>query len=433
MRMSKLSRRRLLGGAVLLGAGAAGLPSLAACGDDDEAGSGTLRFAWWGNPDRDERTGKAVNLFTDRTGRGVEVEPTTWDDYWTQLSTQISGGNPPDLIQMDYQFIAEYAGAGRLLALDDYVPDPLDLADVPDEAVTSGRIDGVLYGLTMGYNTFAMLKNLRVIADAGVDDPDHTLTWAGFADLCTRIGQSTPDGVFGTENSMIKKESLECWLHQRGKALYTADGKLGYDPVDLEEWFTYWVDLAGSGGAVDFETAAETLDDLTDWEVPSGRGGFNFHWSNIVPAFTEASADEIGVTMYPQGDSPSAEPGQYYKASMLLSIPSQSSDPEAAADLMAALVLDPEIARELGFERGVPSSASVREELRPDASPSEQASLEYVEFVEDKVRQVPPPPPEAGAQVEDEFIFYAEEVGFGRTPIPDAVDAFFQSATSILG
>jgi multiple sugar transport system substrate-binding protein len=431
-----LSRRRLLGGVVLLGAGATGLTSLAACGDDGgdgEAPSGPIRFAWWGNPDRDERTNRAVQAFTQRSGVQVNTEPSTWDTYWDDIATQLTGGNPPNLIQMDYQFIARYAREGALAELDEYVPDPLDVADVPEDALASGRIDDTLYGLTMGFNTFAMLRNLRVLEEAGEEDPDETLTWSQFAQLCTRIGENSPDGVFGTQNGMGSKEAMECWLHQRGKALYTPEGQLGFAPEDLAEWYQYWIDLVEAGGAVDFETAAEALEDLSDWEVPSGRGAFNFHWSNIVPAFVEVSQDEVGVGMYPQGDPPNSQPGQYYKASMLLSIPSQAENQDAAADLIQALVLDPEIASELGFERGVPSSTAVREALRPNASEPEQASLEYVEFMADKIRPVPPPPPEAGADVEAEFVFYGQEAGFGRMPVQEAVDAFFEEATNILG
>lgn len=432
--MRKVSRRRVLGGAVLLGAGAAGLTSLAACGNGGGNGAAAnLRFAWWGNPERDRRTEEAVAAFSSRADRGVDTEPSSWDEYWSRLATQVSGGNPPDLIQMDYQFIAEYAGRGALLELDNYVPGPLDLSSVPDDAVESGRIDGTLYGITMGYNTFAMMKNLQVIADAGVDDPDHTLTWSEFGQLCREIADNTPDGIFGGQNAISSKEAMECWLHQRGKLLYTADGQLGYDPADLEEWFEYWIELAEAGAVVDMETAAETLPDLSDWEVPAGRGAFNFHWSNIFPAFVDVSGDEVGMGMYPQGDGSGAQPGQYYKASMLLSIPAQAEDPDAAADLIHALVLDPEIAQELGFERGVPASEQVAEALRPDASDEELASLEYVESVADMVREVPPPPPEAGGQVEDQLVFYAEEAGFGRMPVADAVDAFFQEAANILG
>jgi ABC-type glycerol-3-phosphate transport system substrate-binding protein len=437
-RTRSISRRRLLGGAVLLGAGATGLPALAACGENDNGGGGgegggQLRFAWWGNTDRDARTTRAVQAWSAASGRQVTLEPAPWEDYWTNMSTQFTGGNPPSLMQMDYQYIAQYAGEGQLRELDEYVPDPLALDGVPENAIQNGRIDGTLYGLTMGFNTFALMKNMRILEEAGVDDPDETLTWAQYADLCTEIAGAMPEGVFGTQNAMGAKEPMECWLHQRGKLLYTAEGQLGFAEEDLAEWFAYWVDLVDRGAAVDFETAAEALDDLSAWEVPSGRAAFNFHWSNIVPAFVEVSEDEIGVGMYPQGDTPGATPGQYYKASMLLSIPTDSNDPDAAADMIRALVLDPEIARELGFERGVPSSEQVRAALRPDASAEEQTSLEYVEFVADKIREVPPPPPQAGPQVEDEFQFYGEQVGFGEMSVDDAVSAFFESAAGILG
>ena len=69
----------------------------------------------------------------------------------------------------------------------------------------------------------------------------------------------------------------------------------------------------------------------------------------------------------------------------------------------------------------------------PEASDEEEVSLEYVESVADNIREVPPAPPEAAGQVDDELTFYSEEVGFGNMSIRDAVDAFFDSATNILG
>ena len=41
--------------------------------------------------------------------------------------------------------------------------------------------------------------------------------------------------------------ALDNWLRQRGKALYTADGKLGSDADDMIEWFQLWDDFRDAG------------------------------------------------------------------------------------------------------------------------------------------------------------------------------------------
>jgi multiple sugar transport system substrate-binding protein len=434
--MRHLNRRHMLRGAVLLGAGATGLTALAACDDGDEPGNGepgTLRLAWWGNPVRDENTENAVRLFEEATGRTVQLEAANWTDYWPALSTQIAGGNPPDLMQHDYQFIAEYARDNALLALDDYVPSGLDLADIPEDAVDSGRVDGTLYAVPWGFNTFALVSNQRVLADGGAEQPDNTLTWSQFFDLAVQVGENTPDGVWGAPNAMGLKEALECWLHQRGKALFTADGQFGYEPADLQEWYEYWTELVEAGGCMDAETAGELLGGLEDSEVVTGLAAFNFHWSNIIPAVIGRTADPVGLSMYPQGDPPNTQPGQYNKASMYLAVPAQAGDPDGAVDLLAALVLDPDIAREIGFERGLPASDVVQQALLPDAGEGELAMIDFVNSVQDELRPVPPPPPPAGPQVDEEFGFYAEQVGFGQMSPADAAEAFFDAASGHLG
>jgi multiple sugar transport system substrate-binding protein len=434
--MRRINRRRLLGGAVLLGAGAAGLPNLAACGDDDDGGGGdgggTLRFAWWGNPDRDERTNNAVRLWAERTGRTVNTEPANWEDHWASLTTQVAGGNPPDLMQQDYQYLKEYVQNGSLLALDDHVPDPLTTDQIPEDTVNSGRFDGALYAISMGYNTFALVSNQGVLADAGEEQPDDTLTWSQFFDLAVRIGENTEDGVFGSENAMNAMEPFECWLRQRGKELYTADGQLAYEAADVEEWYQYWMDMIAAGGCFSTEADAEGTGALEDRGVPTRTGAFDFHWSNVITAFVDLTDDEVGVTQYPQGDTPGSPNGQYYKASMYLSVPSDASDPEGAVDLMSALIFDPEIAGELGFERGIPAAAPVRDALEPSLSEAEQLSLEYVSGLEGIVGAIPPPPPGAHAQIYEQFTFFSEEAGFGNLSVADAAQQFFDEANRLL-
>lgn len=432
--MRRIRRRKLLGGAVLLGAGAPILSTLAACGGDENGGSGggSLRFAWWGNPDRDERTNSAVTKWSEASGREVGTEPANWQDYWDAMTTQLAGNNPPDLMQQDYQYLKEYVDNGALLALDDYVPDPLATDQVPEDTINSGRFDGALYAISMGYNTFALMSNQRVLADAGEEPPGESLTWSEFFELAVRIGENTPDGVYGSENAMNAMEPFECWLRQQGKELYTADGQLAYDAADVQEWFQYWMDMIEAGGCFTTEQDAEGTGALEDRGVVTGEGAFDFHWSNVIAAFVDLSGDEVGVHQYPQGDAAGAPNGQYYKASMYLAVPADSGDPDAAVELMSALIFDPDIAGELGFERGVPAAAPVREALEPTLSDAERMSLDFVQSLDGVVGAVPPPPPGAHAQIYEQFTFYSEEAGFGNLPVADAANQFYDEASRLL-
>ena len=63
-----------------------------------------------------------------------------WDDYWTRLATQVAGGNAPDLIQMDYRYLFEYAGRGAILPLDDYMGKELNIADFGEANLAACQI-----------------------------------------------------------------------------------------------------------------------------------------------------------------------------------------------------------------------------------------------------------------------------------------------------
>ena len=121
MHDTQISRREF-GGLV---AGTAAASTLASVGAF-AAGRQSVRLIWWGNPDRDRRTNEVIDLYTKKTGTEVVPETYAWNDYWQKLATQAAGRNLPDLIQMDYRYIFEYARRQQLAALDDFVGNQLD-------------------------------------------------------------------------------------------------------------------------------------------------------------------------------------------------------------------------------------------------------------------------------------------------------------------
>lgn len=434
--MNNLNRRQFLGrGSALLGAGVLGLAGCGPGTGESSSGSGSIQFAWWGNPERDKRTREAIKAYEKkRKNITIRDQVTNWDDYWDKLATNVAGGNPPDLIQMDYAYITEYAQNGQLLALDEYVPGKLAIDDFDERSLNSGMVDDKLYGATMAINSVTMLYNETLIKEAGLELPgDDELTWSGYADFAKQLTKATPDKVWGSPNAMLSDVPFECWLRQRGKALFTEDGQLGYEPADMEEWFTFWTDLQAAGAIPPPEMEIESTGDIADALMVKAQTGFSFSWSNQLVAFNTASPDTITMHMFPQGDGPDAQPGQFYKASMLLSIAAKSENQDATVALTNALLTEPEFAKHLGFERGVPPKPSVRDALAADANDDDRATVDYIVGIEDKIGDTPPPPPQGATKVEDAFTFAVEETAYGRVSVKDSVDRFFDDATNALG
>src|SRR5688572_13127334 len=147
------TRRSILqAGAGALAIGALGAAPAAAQSDV------RLRMFWWGSRERAERTDKTNKLFQEKNpGLTVTGETLGWTDYWPRLATQTAGRNAPDIIQMDYRYIYEYARRGALLPLDQYVAKGLNLSDFSEAAIDSGKVDKKIFGVSLGLNSTALL------------------------------------------------------------------------------------------------------------------------------------------------------------------------------------------------------------------------------------------------------------------------------------
>jgi multiple sugar transport system substrate-binding protein len=408
--------------------------ALAGCGSNSgSGGSTTLQMTWWGSTDRHKRTQDALTAFHKRHSNiQVRTQFSGWDGYWEKLATQTAGGNPPDVIQMDISYIGEYARRGALRPLDDLVPKVLNLADFSPTVLAGGKLNNKLYGVNAGVNSMALVVNLTLLKQLGLDLPDHTMTWADFATLTKQIGAKAPAGVFGAENGAYDAAALECWLRQRGKALFTPDGALGFNEADLTDWLTYWEDLRKARGVAPADVQAGAAGDVQNSLVARKKAVADFAHSNQLGAYASVLKDEIALHMYPQGPAGS-RPGQYLKPSMLFSVSAKSKHPREAATLVDALLTEPDIAAVLGSERGIPPSTSIRAALKPTATPVEQQTYEYIDFVSDKVGTLPDPTPLGGGEVTGKVLTYAvDQVAFGKATIPQSVSRFFDDANRAL-
>ena len=82
----------------------------------------TIRVLWWGSQARHDLTVAAIDVFMEKNPNiHVEIEFTDWGGYWSKLATQAAGGMVPDVVQMDYAYITQYAGNDVLADLTPYV------------------------------------------------------------------------------------------------------------------------------------------------------------------------------------------------------------------------------------------------------------------------------------------------------------------------
>jgi multiple sugar transport system substrate-binding protein len=427
--MTSTITRRDIGRLLAGGAAAATLASVGSFA----AAADSIRLIWWGNPDRDRRTNEVVALFAKEKGIAVTPETYGWGDYWQKLATQAAGRNLPDVIQMDYRFLFEYARRRQLAALDEFVGNQIDLANFDPNQLASGKVDDKLYGISMGANSMSHIYRKEILAKAGVTTlPDQT-TWtdAEFDKLGEQVKGALPDGMYFTQNMGYNEPSLETWVRQRGKALYTEDGQLGYELQDLADFFAYWKDMQDKGLTPPADIMAQDASGkMEDSMFVLGKSLFGGIHSNQLVANQQLVPDEINITMVPNQEG--GQPGQYLKPSMLISMAETSQDKETAADLINFFITDPEANAILQIERGVTGDASIREGLIPGLTDTEKKIIAYLDIVATSVGPLPPPPPKSAGELDRALRPTWDAIAFEQVTVEEGAKQYYDDAIAIL-
>ncbi len=408
--MSMMLQRR-----AVLSAGLAALSLATVGGGPAFAQAARIRLLWWGSQERADRTNKAIAAFKQvKPDLDIAGEFAGWSDYWPRLATQVAGRNAPDLIQMDYRYIFEYARRGALAPLDDYLGKSLKIEDFGTPNIASGRVDGKLYGINLGVNSSAVFYDAKAWEKTGAKAPSAGQSWEEFAKNAAEFGKNKPKpGYYATADASGVEPSFENWLRQKNKSLFAEGGGLGYDAKDAGEWFAMWAAMREAGACVPADIQALDQLNIESNALTTGKAATAFAHSNQFVGYQAINKAKLSITSYPKvsADSPS---GHYLKPSMLMSVANGSAGIEAAVDFINFLVAVPEGVDILGVERGVPASESMRDQLSPKLNEVSKAMVDYIAEITPKVGALPPsPPPGAG-----EFAFVlkrtSEEVGFGR-------------------
>lgn len=420
-------RHLLLGG---LGAAAlAGLPTFTARAQAPVR----LRMTWWGSQERANRTNKVNQLYTaQHSNVTIDGESMGWGDYWPKLATQVVGRNAPDLIQMDYRYLFEYGRRGALLALDKYIPQPLEIGAWDSKFVDVGKADGKLYGVNFGANSSALVYSQTRLSELGLAPPTPETTWSELARLGEEITKKVnrPD-YYGLCDSCMREPSFEIFLRQKGKLLYNADDKLGFGTADTEEWLALWQEMRDRKACVPIEVQAMYQDSIETSALSMGKAAMDFPHSNQLVAYQRMNREKLDLTMLPTTGK-DAKPGQYLKPSQLLSVYARSRNPEEAVKLLNFFVNDAAAGEVLGVERGAPISEAQRGAVKNGMDETSKQLVAYIDLVEPRVGPVPPPPPKGAGEVAFLLRRVSEQVGFKRVNPKQGAQQFIAEAEDIL-
>ncbi|WP_104824778.1 ABC transporter substrate-binding protein [Rhizobium sp. NXC24] len=393
-----------------------------------------LRAMWWGSPDRGKRTVAVAELFHSKNPDiSVVGESISGDGYWAKLATGMASQTIADVFQLEPSTISDYSKRGACMPLDQFVPSTLNVDSFGKDVLKLTTVDGKLYGVGLGLNSFAMFYDEDVFKKAGLTPPGPTTTWAEYADLAVELTKAAGKraywgGPYGARYNYV----LDAWLRQRGKSLYSEDGGLGFGVDDAKEWYSYWEDLRQRGGTVSPDV--QTLDQNTIESncLAQGKSAIGMAYSNQLVGYQLVVKSKLAITMLPreEKDGPS---GHYYRPALIWSVGSSSKNGEAAAKFINFFVNDLDAGKVLGVERGVPMSPAVRAAILPTLNPVEQQTVKYVELLKDQVGAYPAPAPLGSGEFDQNVMRpVADQLAFGKITVAEAAQKLVEEGKTKL-
>jgi multiple sugar transport system substrate-binding protein len=175
----------------------------------------------------------------------IQFQNVSADNAAQKLTTQIAGGNPPDVAYIDASNTSDFASRDALVNLDAYISrssivKPDDYVDAFKTFVT---YDNHMWGLPIDGESTGLFYRTDLFAAAGIKSPPKT--WDEFEADAQKLTDPAKKQygyeVFAPEAAYYWYP----WLYQAGGDLLSADGKdVTFDSPEAQKAAAFYVNLA---------------------------------------------------------------------------------------------------------------------------------------------------------------------------------------------
>ncbi len=340
----RLSRRAVLRyAAAAAGAMALG-PAMAACTSPSTSSPGAtvgpdtkadLVLTTWNIPaDLVAYRRFAAQYKQKHPGVTIKVQVTPNGDFNQYLSTQLAGGNAPDIIRNTWQQIGRWAQNGGFIPLDDYLA-PDYGKGFGETFWAAAQLDGKVHGIPQHTDTFATYYRTDVMQRVGASIPsslDAAWSWDDFLSLAREVKKATGKAAvaYGFEGVNTAYRWLP-FLYMHGGQLVKDDGRTPAidtpEGVEAIAWFQqlYTEGLIPKSNTIKGSTTAAVENTFT-----SGQVGLMIFGDWIMGEVAKVLAqDKWDITYMPKDRSAASDLG-----GNLLSVSKTSKNPAVAADFI---------------------------------------------------------------------------------------------------
>lgn len=199
------------------------LLAMTGCGASD--GKTHLTFQIWDVAQRDGMQAICDAYTRQNPDVVIEVQVTSWSEYWTKLEAAAESNTMPDIFWMHTNQILYYSDFGMLADLTDLYDDVDEnyYSEHYSEISLSNAMgsDGRIYGVPKDKDNVCLVYNKEMFDAAGLSYPDETWTWDDLVSASEKIYETT--GKYGF--MAYADEQLGYWnfVYQAGGYILNED------------------------------------------------------------------------------------------------------------------------------------------------------------------------------------------------------------------
>jgi multiple sugar transport system substrate-binding protein len=191
----------------------------------------------------------------------IEVQVTSWSEYWTKLEATAISNQMPDIFWMHTNEILKYADYGKIADLTDlYDGEDPEYYQKHFSEVSLSNIqgsDGRYYGVPKDKDTVGLVYNKEMFDAAGVAYPTAEWTWDDLCEASRKIYDAT--GKYGY--MAYGDDQLGYWnfVYQNGGCILKEDNITGgFDEQATIDAMRFYIDLQKNDWCPDQNYFAET-------------------------------------------------------------------------------------------------------------------------------------------------------------------------------
>ncbi len=178
----------------------------------------------------------------------VTFETLPFDNYTTTLTTQIAGGNPPDLAWIFESSAPDFVASGALLPLKGVLQGSqgYNFADIAPTALSLWQRNGEIFAYPFSTSPFAIFVNNDLVKQAGQKTPaEHiasgTWTWDNAVAAAAAVNAKTGKGGIVVRDFEYKVwDNLATIWNAWGASPWSEDGKTcGFDQLAMVDAMTF--------------------------------------------------------------------------------------------------------------------------------------------------------------------------------------------------